>query len=47
MIIFSFCIYGNGIKYYLGLVENIKIINKFYPDAYIHIYIGKNHIKEF
>lgn len=47
MIIFSFCIYGNGIKYYLGLVENVMIINRHYPDAYIHIYIGKNHNGEF
>lgn len=47
MIIFSFCIYGNGLKYYLGLVENVIVINKYYPDAYIHIYIGKNHNKEF
>jgi len=47
MIIFSFCIYGTGKKYYFGLVENIININKYYPDAYIHIYIGKNHNKEF
>ena len=47
MIIFSFCIYGIGLKYYLGLVENVIIINKYYPDAYIHIYIGKNHDEEF
>jgi hypothetical protein len=47
MIIFSFCIYGNGLKYYLGLVENVIVINKYYPDAYIHIYVGKNHNKEF
>ncbi len=47
MIIFSFCIYGNGLKYYLGLVENVIIINKYYPDAHIHIYIGKNHDEEF
>jgi hypothetical protein len=47
MIIFSFCIYGNGLKYYLGLVENVININKYYPDAHIHIYIGKNHNKEF
>ena len=47
MIIFSFCIYGNGLKYYMGLVENVMIINKFYPDAYVHIYIGKNYNSEF
>jgi hypothetical protein len=47
MIIFSFCIYGIGLKYYLGLVENVIIINKYYPDAHIHIYIGKNHDEEF
>jgi hypothetical protein len=46
MIIFSFCIYGTGLKYYIGLIENIKVINKFYPDAFIHIYIGKNYNKE-
>ena len=47
MIIFSFCIYGNGLKYYLGLIENIIVINKYYPEAHIHIYIGKNHDSEF
>jgi hypothetical protein len=47
MIIFSFCIYGNGLKYYMGLVENVMIINKFYPDACIHIYVGKNHNTDF
>jgi hypothetical protein len=47
MIIFSFCIYGNGLKYYLGLLENVIIVNKFYPDAYVHIYIGKNYNSEF
>lgn len=47
MIIFSFCIYGYGLKYYLGLIENIIVINKYYPEAHIHIYIGKNHDSEF
>ena len=42
MKVFSYCIYDYGLKYYLGLIENIKIINKYYPDYYIYIYYGTN-----
>ena len=42
MKVFSYCIYDYDLKYYLGLIENIKIINEYYPDYYIYIYYGKN-----
>lgn len=42
MNIFSFCIYGSQMKYCKGLVENIKIINEYYPEYYIWIYMGNN-----
>ena len=44
MKVFSYCIYDYGLKYYLGLIENIKIINKYYPDYYIYIYYGTNFL---
>lgn len=42
MNVFSFCIYGEDMKYYLGLEENICIINEYFPDYHIHIYCGTN-----
>ena len=50
-IVFSFCLYGPySKKYYMGLIENIKIINKNYPEYYIYISFGndidKSIIKE-
>jgi len=42
MKVFSFCIYGDKKKYCQGLVENIKIINKDFPDYEIWIYTGTN-----
>ena len=42
MKVFSYCIYDYDLKYYLGLIENIKIINKYYPDYYVYIYYGTN-----
>lgn len=42
MKIFSFCIYGDDIKYYLGLRENIYLIRKYFPDFHIFIYRGLN-----
>lgn len=44
MKVFSYCIYDYDLKYYLGLIENIKIINEYYPDYYIYIYYGINCI---
>lgn len=47
--VFSFCIYGNNKKYTQGLVENIKIILKYYPTFSVYIYVGcdviENYIK--
>ena len=42
MKVFSYCIYDYDLKYYLGLIENIKIINEYYPSYYIYIYYGEN-----
>ena len=48
MKVFSFSIYENNMKYYLGLEENMYIINKFYPEYNIYIYCSNldNFIKE-
>lgn len=43
---FSFSIYGNDKKYIYGLIENIKIITKYYPNFDIYLYIGKNSFKD-
>lgn len=39
---FSFCIYGNNEYYYNGLSENIKLIQEYYPDYLIYIYVGND-----
>ena len=36
--VISFCIYGNLIKYTIGLIKNIEIINSKYPEWEIYIY---------
>lgn len=49
--IFSFCIYGQHKKYCQGLLENIKIISKEYPEFKIWIYGGddvpEKYIKQY
>jgi hypothetical protein len=40
MKIFSFCIYGSERNYYEGLLENIQIINEYFPEFEIYIYKG-------
>jgi GR25 family glycosyltransferase involved in LPS biosynthesis len=47
MKVFSFCIYGDDIKYYLGLRENVRIIREFYPEFHIFIYVGIYRLQEF
>ena len=47
MKIFSFCIFGDNIKYYLGLRENIRLIKDFFPDFHIFIYCGLNRLDDF
>ena len=47
MNIFSFCIYGTDMKYYLGLEENCRLINEFYPEYHIYIYFGITHLPDF
>lgn len=41
MKVFSFCIYGTERNYYDGLLENIKIIQEYFPDFEIYIYKGE------
>ena len=45
--VFSFCIYGYDMKYYYGLRENIKIIQKYFPSFIVYLYIGKTHNSSF
>lgn len=40
MKVFSFCLYGTERNYYIGLLENIKIIHEFFPDFEIHVFKG-------
>lgn len=41
MKVFSFCLYGTSPHYYRGLIENIKIIQEFFPDFSIYVYLGE------
>jgi hypothetical protein len=45
--VFTFCIYGNLKKYCFGLLENLKIINKDYPDFETWIYYGNDVKNEY
>ena len=45
--VFSFCIYGHDMKYYYGLRENIKIIQKYFSKFLIYIYVGHQHNSKF
>jgi len=47
MDIFSFCLYGTDLKYYIGLQENLRLINLYYPEYFIYIYLGKTHLDEY
>jgi len=47
MNIFSFCLYGADLKYYLGLEENMRIINLYFPGYSIYIYLGKTYRLDF
>lgn len=40
MKVFSFCLYGTEPNYYLGLLENIKLIREFFPEFDIFVYRG-------
>lgn len=43
VIAFSFCIYNPpNPRYYRGLLGNIDLIHKHFPDAYIYIYVGND-----
>lgn len=45
-LVFSFCIYGNKKKYCFGLYENLQIINKHYPKAFIFIYVCGDNVPQ-
>lgn len=41
MKVFSFCLYGPyNPRYYPGMIENIHLIHKHFPEWYIYIYLG-------
>lgn len=41
MKVFSFCLYGPyNERYYPGMLQNLQLINKHFPDWYTFIYIG-------
>lgn len=40
MKIFSFALFGNNKKYCQGLIENLRIINEYYPEYHTFIAIG-------
>lgn len=41
--VFSFCIYGQPLpKYHIGLLENIEMIQKYYPDWKVFVYSGED-----
>ena len=43
MKVFSFCLYGPyNERYYPGLVQNIQLIHKYFPDWYIYVYVGSD-----
>lgn len=40
---FSFCIYnGYNPLYYTGLIENLDLIRKYFPEFYIYVYVGND-----
>ena len=41
MKIFSFCLYGTDSYYYTGLLENIAILQQYYPDFSVYVYLGE------
>ena len=45
--VFSFCIYGNNYKYTQGLLENIEMIQEFYPDFQVWIAGGNDVPSEY
>lgn len=42
MKVFSFCLYGTRDKYCLGLIENIKIINEYFPSWKVFVYYASD-----
>jgi len=48
VVAFSFCLYNPpNPRYYAGMIENIELIQKHFPDAYTFIYIGNDVPDEF
>ncbi|NBP00771.1 MAG: hypothetical protein EBU90_11690 [Proteobacteria bacterium] len=51
MNVISFCVYGNKPMYTMGMIENLKQCNQFYPDwkprVYISPTVDKNIAKEY
>jgi hypothetical protein len=45
--VFSYCLYGNQKKYCLGMLKNLKQINKLFPDFIVYIYLGNDVPQEY
>ena len=49
--VISFCLYGKNATYILGMKENIKLANKFFPTWKVYIYynntVDEKYIKEY
>jgi len=46
MKLFSFCIYGSNKKYYYGLKENYRLIQKHFPEFEMRVYVGNPYSKD-
>jgi GR25 family glycosyltransferase involved in LPS biosynthesis len=44
--VISFCLWGNEKKYTIGLIQNIKLVSKFYPDWKCWIYVHVQTVNE-
>lgn len=45
--VFSFCLYGpDNPKYYVGLLENIFLAGKYFPDWKVYVYTGSDVTEE-
>src|SRR5665648_506856 len=40
--VFSFALYGTGKKYCHGMLENIKLVQKYFPDFQVWIYAAND-----
>lgn len=41
--VISFCLWGNESRYIVGLKENLKLVEKYYPDFTVYVYVGQEY----